>query len=405
LFGSCAVSYDLDFALSLVERHSVSGYKYANFGRTKGELIDQYYDSPFAELTAVGKAHKWFLGGCSDFSMAHIGKKDEIRALEKVADGKVRSFMIMPFDHYLASILMFYHICETLKTKFTTELFNLTNDFEIYSAFGSDRFHLCYDRFLRSEGIIADGDGHAWDRSCARVFFSVVRDLFYKMLHPLYRNSFVYTCFWNLFAMMVDTPFVFDRHMCVKHHGMPSGAYLTLVVNCIIHILVLLYGKMRSAGILRAVCFGDDLLAYLLMNIRPELRLAYSDCGFDYEFNDEHEFLKSHVVWCTYNNNTYPCLVPHRDNVISSLAWRHKSNLHASLDELDGCFLRACSFRQLCWPDKELIKIIDDFFQFLVSYNFKGTTYGEHERFRAIASNYPTDDVCNLLWFTRGFLY
>lgn len=398
VFDTCSPCYDVDMLKTQIPRSSSSGFEYAKYGIRKGDILDDHDIRP--GFSGLDVALNWFYDGCHQFTYASIAPKDEVRDASKVMVGKVRSFMVMPFSHYVGSSMLYFQHHSVLVDKFSRER-RYGNRFNIYTSYGVDRYHLELEQVLSKYYAkkCYSGDAHAWDGSLLSGLLAVSCDVLWRMLLPCHRtfNNWVRHC--NLTRILIATPYLYAGRLCFKQCGMPSGAWHTLVINTIYHIGIRLLSHQIYQSLGRNVTsliLGDDnvLVGDVCVDVEIDV---YRDCGVTMEYEEGFSFLQCEL----YLLHNHYVLIPHIDKIVSSLSWRSRNDLPSGMTDIQSAYIRCCAMRNLVWPHSDFLIVIEEAIAWLCNRLVDGVPFSKLRSFSSVHANYLSNDQLQYLWFSQ----
>lgn len=396
VLDSCSPCFDVETLCALIPRSSSSGIEYAKYGLTKGDILDDYETHPGS--SGLDVALQWFHNGAYSFTYAAISPKDEVRDASKVKEGKIRSFLVMPFGHYVGSSMLYAGHHAAVSAKFADER-RYGNKYDIYTSYGADRYHLDLDVPLSHfyEQECASGDAVKWDGSLLGSLMAVSCDLLWLMLLPRHRTFNNWVRHYNLTRILIATPYLYAGRLCFKKRGMPSGAWHTLIINTIYHIGVRLLSKrvyLHHNIKLVSIVLGDDncLAGKYILDLEVEI---YRLCGVVMEYEDGFSFLQCNL----FRIQNHHVIIPNIDKIVCSLAWRSRNDLPSGMTDLQSAYIRCCAMRNIVWPHEEYRSVIGGAINYVCDRTVDGVPFCKTQAFKHVHANYLSDAQLQTLWF------
>lgn len=384
---------------------SATGRKYQTHGVNKGIVIDEFlsgYGVSDIENTALYECFQWYDSGCSSFTYATISPKMELLPAMKVERGKVRSFQCMALDHYVGCLILFKNVHDMLARWFVENLkFMRLLPFPIYPVMGASAQHRTYDGILHSE-FSESLDVGGWDGSLPSWVMWMAGLVLWRCLHPKFQTAENYVRWFNLFNHLIYTYYVFDGHLYRKKCGMPSGAYFTLLINTICHLIIRIVCLRRGIHFSVCLLLGDDVSSDSKQ--LEELVAVYSALGFAPEIQEGFSFLQ-----CTkaLKQSMYgPCwvLVPSVEKALSSACWKQNRKRHSGRSDVGSCYERVCGLRTQFYPNDAAVEILDKILDYLADYVVDGVPFRSTREYPHVAPCRLDLDQLNRLWYAPALL-
>nr|WKV34563.1 MAG: RNA-dependent RNA polymerase [Riboviria sp.] len=245
-----AVFGEADGVNESIEANSSVGYPWKLQGKSRRDLFDlekKWISDEFRESVA-----KWMSG-----ERGHVvvldNLKDERLSLEKSEKGVTRIFNIFPFD--------FNVVLKMLFGDFVFYVISRHRDCPVKLGISPlpDEWGSLYDYLKDNNGGLIAGDMSSWDRVCHfEVMMSVV-----KWINEWYDDDYSAIRF-KLARMSFEPLHYLDGKIFRARAGMPSGSYLTTVVNSL-GVLTYIYMFAQECGAvvddgfsIRPAVYGDD---------------------------------------------------------------------------------------------------------------------------------------------------
>lgn len=339
---------------------SATGRKYQPHGANKGMIVDEFLEGhrlSSLESTALYECFDWYDKGCSSFTYATISPKVELLPAMKVERGKVRSFQCMSLDHYVGCLILFKNVHDMLAQWFVENLYLMrTLAFPIYPVMGASAQHRTYDAILHKD-FNESLDVGGWDGSLPAWVIWMAGLVMFRCLHPRFQTHANYVRWFNLFNALIYTYYVFDGHLYRKKCGMPSGAYFTLIVNTLCHLIIRIVCLRRGVSFNVCILLGDDVSSDTTQ--LGLLSQIYTDLGFAPEITEGFIFLQ-----CTkaLKQSLYgPCwvLMPSLEKALSSACWKQNRKRHSGRSDVGSCYERVCGLRTQFYPNEDALEAMD----------------------------------------------
>jgi hypothetical protein len=306
-------------------------------------------------------------------------QKRELRAVEKLQQGKIRTFTGSSLEHNIIMNLF----CFDFNYRF------YASNNKTWSFVGGTKFLGGWDRLyhrLNRGGLLPNAfelDESNYDASLFQLAMFGQRDIRWNMLADEYKTLDNYVRFWNLYDDVVDSVVVLENGELVwKHTGNPSGCANTIVDNTMILYRLFAYAWLvlaHEAGIetsyehfeqnVSAALNGDDNtfcvsdLCVKWFDARGIARI-WSEIGVKTNVPDEHweprklsecqflsqSFVKMFDVWLPS---------PDEERILCSLKWGSGDS------DIRWHYMRACALRNESWANLKIRGVIDDYIHWL----------------------------------------
>lgn len=371
-------SYMLDFSevKPLADRTTSPGYPWTRCYHRKGDFIDQGIDVMLGDFWEDLKLDPY------DRKMIPIftcSEKRELRTVEKLQQGKVRTFTAAPTEHSIA----LNRFCFDMNFRFY-ESHMLT-----WSFVGGSKYLLGWDRLYRKlsrfEHNAFELDAKDWDSSCSVLLLEGQRDIRWEFLEREARSLDNWIRFRNLYDDIIHSVVVLENGDLVrKHTGNPSGCANTIVDNTMILFRVMSYCYIRLAreagieptydsfmtNVVAALCGDDNTFTVsddikIWFNARSIARVA-KELGITLEAPSERAWDARPLEQCQFLSQSFVkegefwLPAPDTDRILSSLKWGSGDN------DIRWHYLRACALRNDSWANLECRHIIEDYLNYLL---------------------------------------
>nr|WPV63534.1 MAG: RNA-dependent RNA polymerase [Wufeng shrew picorna-like virus 15] len=270
---------------------------------------DDYWsfnDSPQTKflLSQVERKLEYARHGYRTFSVWKDTLKDEARPIPKVAKGKTRVFVAVPYETHL-TMLMHY---QRFKHYWQVERSKLFHGVGVDPQ--SPEWSLIYHAMSAMGDRGFDADFASFDGRLLRKFMfaalSIINNTIYLQEYgklgkdKANENRNVREI---LSSEIVDTIHISNSTIYMTHQGNPSGNPITTPINCIVNLLYHRYcfWKITGLGSLAAfkkymyfICFGDDVIVVPSIEYAKFLTLEsfqkiMNEIGQDYTPGDKEE--------------------------------------------------------------------------------------------------------------------
>lgn len=348
----------LDQCVTEADRTTSAGYPWSLWFKTKGMFLDSDLCQKVMSRYWEGLKTREPL-----VSLWTASLKRELRAVDKIAENKIRTFTASAVEHSIALNRM----CLDANGKF------YASNNRTWSFVGCSKFNRGFDRLyhrLNKHPNAFELDESSFDASLFRQAMEGQRDIRWELLHPFHKTEENRNILWNLYDQIVHSVIVLDNGEVVqKHTGNPSGSANTIVDNTMILFRLFAYAwlvktrpskfsKYRSYGQfmsqVEAALNGDDN-TYTVSNEALEFFNAKcvaevwsgigvttkSPCWGERKLEEvsflSQDFVNVRGVWLPK---------PERDKIICSLLWG--SEFH----DARWTLLRAYALRLESWADE-----------------------------------------------------
>jgi len=384
---------------------SATGRKFQPHGVNKGLIVDEFlnaYGRSSLEDTALYECFQSYESGCSAFTYATISPKMELLPAVKVERGKVRSFQCMALDHYVWCLILFKNVHDMLASWFTENLKLMRQlAFPIYPVMGASAQHRIYNNVLHSN-FTESLDVGGWDGSLPSWVIWMAGLVIFRCLHPKFQTPENYVRWFNIFNALIYTYYVFDGHLYRKKCGMPSGAYFTLLVNTICHLIIRIVCLRRGISFSACILLGDDVASDTVQF--EELASIYKQLGFAPEIQQGFTFLQCGKA---LRQSVYgPCWVlePSLAKALSAACWKQNRKRHNGRSGVGACYERVCGIRTQFYPNTEAVKAMDLILDYLADYKVNGVPFRLTREYPNVAPCRLSIEELNKLWYAPALL-
>jgi len=272
-----------------------------------------------------------------DFLSKEVFKANEVRNEEKV--DKPRSIRVMPLEHIFLTKVIF----GKLQKHFKDNRAEIGVDIGFNPYKDSDRLYKKFQEYH----IVGDADFGNWDGSLNAVIMTAMFDVFRERYKGQYSErvfEFLATSICRSFVLVAD-------ELMATTHGMPSGVWLTLLLNCLMNMALTaltIYREREKNGEVATVedfkrvgknVTGDDLKC-----------AAPKDLAHIYNLQTIAETAASLGMSCTNGDKTPITSAGHPLEKLSYLK-RH-FRYHCELKRYMGCLSLSTIMNMFQWVDK-----------------------------------------------------
>lgn len=384
---------------------SATGRKFQSHGVNKGIIIDEFlsgYKNSQVEDTALFECFESFEAGCAAFTYATISPKMELLPALKVEKGKVRSFQCMSLDHYVWCLILFKNVHDTLAQWFVENLKLMKRlAFPIYPVIGASAQHQTYSLALSAD-FNESLDVGGWDGSLPAWCIWLAGFVIWRCLHPKYQTPANFVRWFNIFNCLIYTYYVHDGHLYRKKCGMPSGAYFTLLVNTICHLIIRIICLRR--GIKFSVCLllGDDVSSDTTQY--DELASIYKVLGFAPEIQKGFVFLQCEKALKRTPYGLVWVLQPSLARALSSACWKQNRKRHNGRSVIGACYERVCGLRTQFYPNDQAVDVLERILDFLADYQVGDTPFRLTREYIFVSPCRLSREELDKLWYSPSLL-
>lgn len=299
-------------------------------------------------------------------SLCSVTEKIELRPIEKIRAGQVRTTISIDTNHLTAAHMLCHDMDEKLKDSHEDHPIKLgMNMFEG----GFDRLHRWMTPFGEGPNTLAL-DGKMFDSTIKPIHFEQIAKFRCKMLCPRDATHDNFMRIRNLYRELMRAPFVdVDGYVYGRDCGGPSGHKSTTVDNslknymdvCVMYMIITgdtCYENFKK--FVRMCIVGDDLN----ITVHPRLQATFNhrtiaaaseQIGMVYHFEAD-KFLPNEC--CAFLGHEYRrCFVPHLGyEMLFPCINGHKMRCslvhHNELQTVENTIVRACALRAETFPDE-----------------------------------------------------
>lgn len=217
-----------------------AGWPWSSLGRTKRSILEapQYHvdwSLAMEQLRAGGYAF------CS------VAPKEEVRDLNKLWSGSIRTFMPFSMDLQVLGASVTYDLSDTIARHW----------FDIPITMGINMYEGGWDRFVRScpKGMLVQScDAPKWDGCFHPQFFEICASI-HKAFYEFPTHEWI-----DVLARCVrESPLIFPNGLvCFREGGMPSGAPTTILWNSFARLFMLCFFIVKTRPDLASVAALRD---------------------------------------------------------------------------------------------------------------------------------------------------
>lgn len=405
VLGTCSPVSQMVDIVGDFSPDSATGRKYQPHGVNKGIIVDEFmtsYGRGDVANTALYECFESYHQGCSAFTYATISPKQELLPAAKVERGKVRSFQCMSLDHYVWCLLLFKNVHDMLAAWFTENLRLFKKlAFPIYPVMGASPQHRVYHNVLRTN-FTESLDVGGWDGSLPAWVIWMAGLVIFRCLHPRFQTPENYVRWFNIFNVLIYTYYVYDGHLYRKRCGMPSGAYFTLLVNTICHLIIRIVCLRRGIRFTACILLGDDVSSDTVQF--DELADIYKLLGFAPEMQRGFTFLQCGKA---LKQSVYgPCWVlePSLHKALSAACWKQSRKRHNGRSVVGACFERVCGLRTQFYPNDEAVHVLDKILDYLSEYKVDGVPFRRTREYPLVAPCRLDVEELDKLWYAHSLV-
>lgn len=367
---------DWDDVIPLADRTTSAGFPHSKLFPNKGAFIDsgirEMLDGFWDDLASDDRKMRPIFT-CS--------QKRELREVEKLAQGKIRTFTAAPTEHSLA----LNRFCFEMNYRFY-ESNNKTWSFVGASKYllGWDTLYRRLDRFKKA----FECDETDYDASLSVMLLEGQRDIRWDFLDRKYRTYENRKRFWNLYDDIIHSVIVLENGELIrKHTGNPSGCANTIVDNTMILFRLLAYAwiiRCREIGRqaeyndfmanVEGALNGDDNTFTVSDEAAEwynpvELARIWGGIGIKTKVPSEAAWKPRKLEECQFlsqsfvRHGDYWLPSPDSDRIYASLKWGSGEG------DIRWHFLRACALRNDSWANIPVRNTIEDYLNYLIRYH------------------------------------
>lgn len=401
VLGTCSPIFEKVDIVTELSSDAATGRKFQPHGVNKGIIVSEFlaaYARSDVEDTALYECFQSYDSGCFAFTYATISPKVELLPAVKVERGKVRSFQCMALDHYVWCLLLFKNVHDTLSSWFTDNLRLFKSlPFPIYPVMGASAQHRTYHNILQQD-LTESLDVGGWDGSLPAWCIFLAGWVLFKCLHPKYQTAENYVRFRNIFDVLVYTYYVHDGHLYRKRCGMPSGAYFTLLINTICHVIIRIICLRRGVHFTVCLILGDDVSSNTTQY--ELLARVYKELGFQPEIQSGFTFLQCGKALKLTTYGPVWVLVPSLDRALSAACWKQNRKRHNGRSGVGACYERVCGIRTQFYPNDEAVAVMDKILDYLADFKVSGVPFRLTSEYPLVAPCRLTVEQLEKLWYS-----
>lgn len=257
--------------------------------------------------------------------------KDELRKLEK-ADTP-RTFRVMPLGHIWWTKKIFGKLINHFRTNMHE--YGCCVGLNPYMDFGE-----IYER-LSTCKVTGDIDFKQWDGSVMSDIMMTIFEEFSKYYKGVHKNELRYVARTSTFSYVLVGDAVW-----ATTHGLPSGTWLTLLINCLINKAITALTMYRN----KPDCTVDDVFA-LVDYVMGDDKIFGAPAGYEKYFNLKtiNEVATSLGMTCTNGDKT-PITSTHQPLDKLTFVKRHMRK-HPQLERIVGVLSLETILNTLQWYD------------------------------------------------------
>lgn len=360
--GESTVNWDLEYIYPQLNNKSSPGFPYSRGYHgsppfpTKEDLFKwnngKYAQNEFAHYVSLlsdvnYKCGEWYT----------LSAKKELRKVKKILADDFRAYTAASWRNTCAGIAMCGDMCQKFYASWATS-----------AAFvGGSTFHGCWNilfQRLNKHPNAFECDVSAWDATLSAEMIESFREIMWSFIRDSDKTHVNNIRFKNLFREIHDSMIICPNgDVFVKTQGNPSGSFLTIVTNTIIHYALFCYAWLQLApeefnnlaafkeNVELALC-GDDSLFTVsnsvvgffnvttIIQVWRSLGIAAKIDAVAQGKLVERNFLSQQT------RKIGKCYLPYPDceKVISSLIYHTHADVHIRWSYLKAAALRLSSF-------------------------------------------------------------
>jgi hypothetical protein len=283
--------------------------------------------------------------------------KKELRKVKKILTDDYRTYCAAPVENSMAGNAITYEMNQKFYANWHSSA----------SFVGGSTFNCCWDilfKRLSKHPNATEMDVTAWDSTLGETMITSLSRVMWNFVRVQDRTKENRVRWNNLFKEIWMSVIVCPNgDLFFKTQGNPSGSFLTIVTNTIIHFMLFCYAWLKLAPVeLRnytAFCqhveltlCGDDSLMTCSDQVKSFFNMVnitqvWKELGIQAKVEAtgegrliDRQFLSQKtIIW---NGNFVP--YPDYDKTVSSMLWHTKAHLHVRWSYLKACALRLSTF-------------------------------------------------------------
>lgn len=331
--------------------------------------------------------------------------KSELREISKIEADKFRAYTATNIDNTLAGISAMGDMNE----KFYNSWW-FSSSF-VGGSFFSGAWHKLFTRLEKHPNAF-EMDVSSWDATLSKEMIESFGEVMWSFVHIQHKNNVNHTRFRNLFKEIWQTLVLCpDGSLFLKNQGNPSGSFLTIVTNTMIHYMLFAYAwvvlnpKGESTcyedfdnAVSLALC-GDDSLGTVddvsfpwfntktIANVWKTLGIQVKDSAVGEGPLVERHFLSQRTRLVSGRYLPFPDY----EKAVSTMIWKTKAHLG-----IRWSYLKACAMRIYTFNDLETNKLFAAYINFLendpkLSKMLKAPPTGQDLTWDIVRGVYKTD--------------
>lgn len=316
IFSGSINHYNYQSALGVAIREAGDkspGFFWKNLGFfSKKDVIEKCGDLLASRVGEYSKHRTpWYLWSTA--------LKDEMTSKKKIDARDTRLFFVGPIEHYLASIMQFGAVTETV--------YLTAGQHPILVGLSKGRGHWVDVVFKRLGDENFSVDASKYDTSLVAILIYLAAEIL--IAHAPDPRVAYQLVIESIYALVVDA----SGYVFCKEGGNPSGGYLTLVLNCLAQALLIVRANLIHCGcipmkdLLLKIVGDDGLYTPLRCSLTPQQIIdRFGD--YNVTLKEVEVLLPSEVEFCgvMYQNGT---LVPRVNKFYASMFYgKNKDPVH-----------------------------------------------------------------------------
>lgn len=375
--GNSSINWDLPYATQCMNMSTSPGFPYSRGYDGAPPLQSKrdyfaYQNGKFARDNYFSYLNRISQKDYNPTSWYTCSVKKEMRKQKKIDADDYRAYLAANVDNTIAG------------NAATLEMNQKFYNSWPYSAsfVGGSTFHGCWNHLfkrLEKHPHAYEMDVSAWDSTLSEYLIQSLRDVMWSFVRfgdrtPLNKIRWD-NLFKEIYMSLVIMP---NGDVYFKCQGNPSGSFLTIVTNTIIHYMLFCYAWIRmcpdptnyahfSREVELALC-GDDSLYTVsdyanLWFATPTIIPIWKSLGINAKMEavssgelKARQFLSQ----STLKIGKYYVPYPDYDKTVSSMLWHTRAHNH-----IRWSYLKACALRMSSFFNRDLNKLFADYIQYL----------------------------------------
>jgi hypothetical protein len=377
--GDSKIDFDFDYCAKSLNQQSSPGFPYSRGYKNAPPFQTKEQFFKYAEGTFAKKEYAEYLEQISVDPAAYIpfefytcSPKKELRKIKKIQEDAFRAYLAASVRNSMAGFALTGDMNQKFYASWATS-----------SAFvGGSTFHGCWNKLfqrLSKHKNAFECDVSAWDATLSEEMIYALSDIMWSFVRYSDRTQLNKRRWDNIFKEIAFS-FVIcpNGDIFYKTQGNPSGSFLTIVTNTIIHYMLFAYAwcllnpdftsyEEFDHQVKLALC-GDDSLYTVAdecvgwFNLET-ITSVWQTLGIQAKVEAtgsgplvERSFLSQKTILIGRTYMPYPDY----DKTISSMIWHTRADEHIRWSYLKACALRLSTFFNL-----QLREVFDSYIRYL----------------------------------------